>query len=587
MEIAGELSVGTISDVWFAIFPVLWLDVAIVVLFLLSWGLLSARLRPPRSPRTLAGWRRWIIPDFQAIRGALDSAKLRTWILGVATAYAILLMILQRTVVVDPGGALAPEGASYPFVEVFGGPMGWGPKLVLVPNPYFGVLLRPYTVAATILLSVLAGFGMGLMGYRRRAARGAPGSVRRAAAAAGGLLVMCPVCAGSPVLALLSGLLTPAAAAGGVASSGLLVGPLMAFSTAMLGVSTLMMWMGIARASHGLERIEASSPAPVRSAEERRRRLGSWLLVVAVVLAVGSLLIDLSGASAGGSHAGHGGEAPPAHPPIALGLFLFGLIIFLTGAPLVLPGYSASRRQLALLTALALLYADGVVHWLAVSEHIGSGPNVAFFLAAGGIQVLSAPIALRRDRLLWWAGLPFTAFLILMYAVTRVAVLPLELGLEPIEQLGLVSKGIEVSLLVALTAYFGRRIVPAGLRELASRHAELLLLAIGLVVTGAAILMEATWGLLPSLAVVVYTIVLAALIVVALLVHFRRARHLVLPMWALATLLFIGHVAYAVNYAGVLLVAPILLCLLSASTLGGALIQGVRNLGRVRLRPSP
>jgi hypothetical protein len=242
---------------------------------------------------------------------------------------------------------------------------------------------------------------------------------------------------------------------------------------------------------------------------------------------------------------------------------------------------------MALLTALALLYADGVVHWLAVLEHIGSGPNVAFFLATGAIQVLSAPIALRRDRHLWWAGVPFTAFLILLYAVARVAVLPLELGLEPIEQLGLVSKGIEVLLLIALAAYFGRRIIPTGLRELASRHADLLLLAIGLVVTGAAILMEATWGLLPSLAVVVYTIVLAALIVVAMLVHFRRARHLVLPMWALATILFVGHVAYAVDYAGVLLVAPLLLCLLSASTLGGALIQGVRNLGRVRLRPSP
>lgn len=135
------------------------------------------------------------------------------------------------------------------------------------------------------------------------------------------------------------------------------------------------------------------------------------------------------------------------------------------GLSLSLPGPARSVRGMALPVALALIYADGVVHWLAVSEHIGSTVNVAFFLVVGGVQVSAPPFALRHRKALWWIGLPFTLFLFGLYVSTRVVPPPFELEPEPVETLGAVAKGLELAILLSLGLFYGHAAVATRFRE--------------------------------------------------------------------------------------------------------------------------
>jgi hypothetical protein len=186
-----------------------------------------------------------------------------------------------------------------------------------------------------------------------------------------------------------------------------------------------------------------------------------------VAFAIGSVLLDLSGAprpleDPGEVHGDH--EVAIAHPAPAVGLAVLAATLAGTGVPLALVGSKKSRRWIHLAWALILLFIDGLVHWFAASEHIASTPSLAFFLAVGALQIAAVPIALRWQGVLWWAGAVLMPLLFILFAVTRFVPPPFETQPEPVETLGLLSKGIEALFLLGWTLHLGRRGIMTGWR---------------------------------------------------------------------------------------------------------------------------
>lgn len=549
-SVARDFAIGAILDPWLALFPLVWVDLALVVLLLLAHGfLLRSRRAAP------AGWKSWLVPDFRSLASALRPGPLRLWIVGASTIYLILLLFLQGVLVVDPSGAILPEGTEYPYADVFGGPVGWGPKLIWAPNPYFGVLLRPYTVASATLLAVLGGLGLGIVAHGWGRDRGL--RVRNLTGTLSGAMVVCPACAASPLSAFLFSSFM-AGAAGGAAGSTL--GPFLALTTTLLIASVVAMWIGLARVSRKLVLPDGAPP----SREDRIRRLGDVALLVALLLAVGALLVDLGQSPAGGGHT-HGGSASESvsHAPSALWLGVFGIEMAGMGAALKQYGPRLSRRSAALVAGLTLLFADGVVHWLAVLEHVGSAPDVAFFLVVGLAQVVGVPVALRSRKVLWWLGVPLTAFLLGLYVATRLVALPFESEPEPFELLGLVSKALEASALLALAVFFGRGIVPRFAVERAAPDWPTFFLFTSLAATGITVLAEVAWSILP----IGVGFALGLAWTVGTLFAARRRRDLA---WAVVAGLLAGHLGYAAYYMSIALLWPLALCLAtSAVSLAG------------------
>ncbi len=573
---AFDLLSGSISDPWIAFFPVLWMDMALITLLLLAWGISFSG----EGEDGARGWRSWLVPDFGALRRTLRSPTFRAWALGIGLGYALVLMVLQRIIILDLTGEVLPHDATYPIMDLSNGPVGWGPKVVWAPDPYFAILLRPYTVAVTALLSILVGLGAGLAVYRWRAYRRHGLHLGRSAGATVGLLVMCPACSVTPGFALFAGLLAPVAG-GGAATPGLVNGRLVTFSTAMLTLSTVILWIGLARASRAGGGTE--DPVPVGGAPARgwRRDLGRLFLLLALVLAVEVLLADLAGAApaAPSGHGEHGGGGP-AHAPIAIGLAILGPLLMLSGLALLLPGPSKSARGIALMSGLTFLYGDGVVHWLAVLEHIGEPAYATFFVATGAIQVLTVPFLLRRPKALWWIGVALTIFLVDLYALSVTAPAPLALGPESLSLLGNISKGLELALLVSLAAFFGPGFVPMVLRDAVARGRPFALLLAGATASDLTITLEASWGLLPTTSFLLAALLLAALVGSATLAHLRPTGVLVGTAWSTAMLLVLGHVVYAMYFARISLMPSVALCLASAAILGAPVLLSIVEVRR-------
>ncbi len=580
--IARGLLSGTISDAWLGAMPAVWFDVSLVVLLAFLWGLTFSG-----SQRAERGWKTWLVPDFTAIRTELRSTRTRRAILVAGTVYAAVIAILTGLVVIDPAGTIAPGPAGYPFLDVFDAPLGWGPKFVWAPDPFVMVSLRPFNTASVALLAVLASFGMGLVGALWGRARVHQG--RNAAGAVAGLLVMCPACAVSPTFAFFAGVLTPTAAGAGTAAARLAIGPVMAFSTAMLLASVVLMWVGIARTSRVLAAAPRAELLPGTQVN-RASRLAAWALAAALVLALGALLVDLSAATRGatGGEAGaHGGGETPetaatVHPPAAIVLGSLGTALAGLGLWFGAPRLALSRR-LALAAGLTLLYAAGIVHWFAILEHLGEGPTAAFFLATGSVQIVATPLARRREALLWWIGVAFTGFLIALYAVTRFAPPPLGLEPEPVDSLGVLAIVAEGGTLVGLGLYLRGRMVSARLSNALLRGPPLAILLAAALATDAVIGVEAIWGFLSLSAFLLLALLLIALIVSAALAHVRRTKPLVGLTWAVAVTLIALSLVQAWYFALASLTIPVVLCLTSASMLVAPLLFPIRG-GRVRIR---
>ncbi len=311
-----------------------------------------------------------------------------------------------------------------------------------------------------------------------------------------------------------------------------------------------------------------------------RSRLGKLLLIFGIVLALGVLLADLvavpPSTAASSSHAAHGAVVvAPAHSPVAIGLALLGPAIVLAGLVLSIPGSFRSVQWVGIVAGLTLLYADGLLHWLAVLEHLGEPLSVVFFIVAGGVQVAAVPLVLRRERALWWVGVALTVFFIELYLATRVVPPPFSLEPESLESLGALSKGIELAVLVTLGLFFGARMVPLRLKGALVHLPSLALLFLGVLASLITNDLEVYlyWWLLPMTVFVLSSFLLMGVAAYAGLAHYLRTGLLVGLTWSLASMVIIVHGLYAVNYARAALAFPLLLCIVSGGLLAASMIS--------------
>ncbi len=109
-----------------------------------------------------------------------------------------------------------------------------------------------------------------------------------------------------------------------------------------------------------------------------------------------------------------------------------------------------NRVHLVAFMAGLLILVDGVTHLFAVSDHLSAPLQVVFFGVVAPLQIagglLLAFLPRSWDR--YWIAL--TVLLIVIYGVSRRLAIPGLWNLEPVEPLGIFSKGIEVLALFPL-----------------------------------------------------------------------------------------------------------------------------------------
>ncbi len=150
----------------------------------------------------------------------------------------------------------------------------------------------------------------------------------------------------------------------------------------------------------------------------------------------------LTGSFVGGILAG-GDLTRLALVPWALGLVFFGYAL---DHPEVLWDRTRGRRVLA----AYLLFADGAVHLLAIGEHVDHLWAVAFFAVLAPLQLGSAWTLIRGGSGILRAWLFGAVGLILLYLASRTTELPLVGAEYRVEPLGIVSKALELILVVVL-----------------------------------------------------------------------------------------------------------------------------------------
>lgn len=228
-----ELRTAIVEDWFVTLAPLLWLNASILVLFVFFRQLGSHEVSSadPRGPET--GRLGPILrPRFGAIRRALRPTSMRISVLLIALGYGLLYAFLQGIIVLTPS-ALAPLGPL-----ILESPLGYGPALVWAPTPAFGILLRPYTVAAAVTLAILSSVVLAL--FLRIATRDRP-TLASLTGPLAGLAVICPACFATPAAGLFVAYLAPAVTLAGLGTSAAFAFSL-GLATALLLASLLLLW---------------------------------------------------------------------------------------------------------------------------------------------------------------------------------------------------------------------------------------------------------------------------------------------------------------------------------------------------------
>lgn len=319
----------------------------------------------------------------------------------------------------------------------------------------------------------------------------------------------------------------------------------------------------------------ASVNERARSVREERIFLGNVLVVMAVGLAVGMLLLDVSQvpAQAPEPHGHESTEPAATHSPDALALAVEGVAVVTIGLALRSAGHVRSRREIGLALGLVLLYLDGVIHWLAVADHLAVLPSATFFVITGAVQISAVPLVLRRERALWFVGVFFTVFLIELYLATRFVPAPFATEPESLEFLGTISKVVEIAILGALVPVYGRGIVPRRLRDPLIKNPPVILLLAGTVATEVTAAIEAIWDLLSITVFWITSLLLVAFTGSLVLAYRRESRMWSGAAWGLAALLVLGHGLYAVYYGTLALAAPVVFCAVSGALLAAPIVR--------------
>ena len=319
----------------------------------------------------------------------------------------------------------------------------------------------------------------------------------------------------------------------------------------------------------------APYPSPgVAAAPDTRPgwRIGvGWsLILVAVVFAVAVPALDiLQAPPAATAVHDHGATqaAPIVHSSDAIAVAAELLLILVVGLSLLMPGLLRSERGFALVGGLSLLYADGLLHWFAILEHVGAVPSVWFFAASGAVQIFAIPFALRWQRVAWWAGVALSVFFLVLYASVLIVPEPLSVEPEGVTGLGLLSKAAELGILGGMAGYFGSRIVPGILRRVLHNRLVVELLLGGAVLTAMIVGVEAFWRLLPIPVFQLAAVILIVFILSLAVAHRRENTLAVVMAWVLGFSVVLGHLLYAAYYLTLGLVEPLSLCVLGAASL--------------------
>lgn len=317
----------------------------------------------------------------------------------------------------------------------------------------------------------------------------------------------------------------------------------------------------------------------MRPSDNWKPRFGKLLIILGVAVALSVLITDLvSGQASVGAapnHEAHGTEPPVAHSPVSIGLALMGPGILLAG--LILDNLRSLRslHTLSLVAGLTLLYADGLLHLLAVVEHLGEPLSASFFIFAGGVQVVAVPLARGRERLLWWVGVALTLFFIELYVLTRIIPPPFSFEPESLESLGTLSKATEVGILAALGVFFGPRMVPMRLRSALVHRRSFALLFVGASASLTTFNLEVQWywRFLPVTVFVLASFLIIGLVTYAALAYYLKTGLLAGLTWVFAVMLLTLHSLYVVNYALAALAFPVVLCIVSGILLAAPIVS--------------
>ncbi len=178
-----------------------------------------------------------------------------------------------------------------------------------------------------------------------------------------------------------------------------------------------------------------------------RKRLGMELVLVGLVIALGAVTWDLAYVlETPGPH----DASAMAHNTAATLVVIAGVLLAAVGARMLLLDRPAKKQAYLLFAASTLMFADGVLHFFVVSEHLAILPFAVFFVVAGAVQ-LGLGLGLLKPRpLVYYLAILVTIGLIGLFFLARTITMPFAEGPEEYDAIGLLSKVLEVATLAAL-----------------------------------------------------------------------------------------------------------------------------------------
>lgn len=184
-----------------------------------------------------------------------------------------------------------------------------------------------------------------------------------------------------------------------------------------------------------------------------RKRLGLELVLVGLVIALGAVAWDLSYVAeqgVGEPDQQHDEGAIMAHNLAATVVVVLGVVLAALGARMLLLERPATRNAYALFAASTLMFADGILHFFVVSEHLATLPFAVFFVIAGAVQLGLGFQLFRASPRVYFASVLVMAALVVAFFASRLVAPPFADEPEPVESLGVVSKVLEIAAIGAL-----------------------------------------------------------------------------------------------------------------------------------------
>ena len=144
-----ELRTDVVLDWFVTLAPLIWINASVLVVYSFLRLYRDPNLVPARPETSTIRGQGFLLPNFRAIREG-GSALRRSWTAAMIV-YALAFAFLQGVLVIDPSGSIEPVST------VLASPVGYGPGFVWAPTTTFGVVVRPFSVATALALSLLSG----------------------------------------------------------------------------------------------------------------------------------------------------------------------------------------------------------------------------------------------------------------------------------------------------------------------------------------------------------------------------------------------------------------------------------------------